>query len=64
MGKRVGEQKSMNESKRGGLQSRDYDDARKSDGGQEVKSVMDEMEESQYCTTLDAISRERYKQKI
>jgi len=29
-----------------GFQSRDYDDARNSDGGQGVKSAMDEMEES------------------
>ena len=32
----------------GGLRSRDCDDARNSDGGQEVKSRMDEMEESPY----------------
>ncbi len=46
------------------LQSRDTDDAQNSDGGQEVKSRMDEMEESPYCTGLDTITRERYKQKI
>jgi len=41
----------------GGLQSRD------SDGGQRVKSTMDKMEENPYCTTLDTITREIYKQK-
>jgi len=46
------------------FQSHDYDDAQNSDGGQGVKSAMDEMEESPYCTTLHAITRERYKQKI
>ncbi len=35
-----------------------------SDGGQEVKNRMDEMEESPYYTGLDTITRERYKQKI
>jgi len=47
-----------------GFQSRDYDDARNSDGGQGVKSAIDEMEESPYCTTLHAFTRERYKKKI
>jgi len=47
-----------------GFQSHDCDDTRNSDGGQGVKSAMDEMEESPYCTTLYAITRERYKQKI
>ena len=47
----------------GGLQSRDCDDARHSNGGQEVKSGMDEMEESPYCTTFDAITREIYNKK-
>lgn len=42
------------------LPSRDSDDARNSDGGQEVKRRMDEMEESPYCTGLDIIIRERY----
>jgi len=28
-----------------------------------VKNVMDEMEESPYCATLYAMTRERYKQK-
>jgi len=46
------------------LQSRDCVDARNADGGQGVKSAMNEMEESPYCTTLDAISRVIYKQKI
>ncbi len=46
------------------LQSRDSDDARNSGGGQEVKSRMDEIEESLYCTGLDTITRERYKQKV
>ncbi len=32
------------------LQSHESDDVRNSDGGQEVKSRMDEMEESSYCT--------------
>ncbi len=45
------------------LQSRDSDAARNSVGGQEVKSRKDEME-SPYCTGLDTITRERYKQKI
>ena len=44
----------------GGFQSCDCDDARNSDGGQEVKSAMDEMEESPYCATLATITREIY----
>ncbi|XP_017350013.1 CCR4-NOT transcription complex subunit 4 isoform X6 [Ictalurus punctatus] len=46
------------------LQSRDSDEVRNSDGGQGVKSRMDEMAESLYCTGLHTITRERYKQKI
>ncbi len=46
------------------LQSHESDDVRNSDGEQEVKSRMDEMEESPYSTGLNTITRERYKQKI
>ena len=46
------------------MQSRDCVDAQNSDGGQGEKSAMDEMEENPYCTTLDAITRDIYKQKI
>jgi len=42
------------ESQIAGFQSRDYDDARNTDGGQGVKSAMDEMQESPYCTTFYA----------
>ncbi len=37
------------------LQSRDSDDAQNPDGGREVKSRMDEMEESPYCASLDDV---------
>ncbi len=46
------------------LQSHESDDVRNSDGGQEVKSRTEDMEESPYSTGLNTITRERYKQKI
>ncbi len=39
----------------GCLQFRDSDDVQSPDGGQEVKSRMDEMEESPYSASLDDV---------